>query len=327
MSLAGKVCVVTGASRGIGKGIALQLGEQGATVYITGRTLKSVGDEELPGSLELTAREINARGGKCIPVQCDHSKDDEVQKLFDKVAREQEGQLDILVNNAYSAYSVVTNNMKVPFWEMPDNAYDEINRVGLRNHYLCSVLAARLMVPRKSGLIVNISSHGGMTYTLNVPYGIGKEGCDRMAVDCAIELRPHNVAFVSLWPCVVKTEGSIKVLNDPKFRRLMALEAGIDEKVITENYKYGESVEYVGKCVVSLATDKNLMKKSGKCLITSDLGDLYGFVDDDGHKPFNIRRVNSLLKFAPGWISWIGWFVPDFVKIPTWLVSFAGHKL
>jgi dehydrogenase/reductase SDR family protein 1 len=183
------------------------------------------------------------------------------------------------------------------------------------------------MVPRKSGLIINISGHGGMTYTLNVPYGIGKEGCDRMAVDCARDLRPNNVAFVSLWPCVVKTEGSLIALNDPKISALMSLEAGIDEKIIRENYKFGESTEYVGKCVVSMALDRNIMKRSGKVLITSDLGDLYGFRDDDGHKPINIRRINCLLKFTPPWISWVGWFIPDFVKIPTWLMSFAGHKL
>lgn len=148
-----------------------------------------------------------------------------------------------------------------------------------------------------------------------------------MAVDCAIELRPHNVAFVSLWPGAAKTELSSKSVKDPKLMKRIAHETGVDEEVFKQRYKFRESVEYVGKCVVALATDKNVMSKSGKCLITSDLGDLYGFVDDDGHKPINIRRVNCLLTFAPSWLSWIGWFVPDFVKIPKWLLSFRGHKL
>lgn len=247
--------------------------------------------------------------------------------FFERVSRENDGQLDILVNNAFSAFDLCTSNIKIPFWELPDDAYDQLNQVGLRNHYLCSVLAAKLMVPRKKGLIINISGHGGITYTLNVPYGIGKEGCDRMAVDCAVDLRPHNVAFVCLWPCVVKTEGSRLMINDPKMCALMALEAGIDEKILRENYELGESTEYVGKCVVNLALDKSIMNKSGKVFITSDLGDMYGFRDDDGHKPINIRRVNCLIKFAPGWISWLSYFIPDFVKIPAWLVSFAGHKL
>ncbi|XP_052774919.1 dehydrogenase/reductase SDR family member 1-like [Mya arenaria] len=327
MSLKDKVCVVTGATRGIGRGIALQLGAQGATVYVTGRTLKAKDDAQFPGSLEQTCEEIESRGGKCIPVQCDHKIDDDVKKLFEKVAREQNNRLDVLVNNAFSAFSACVDNVKVPFWELPDNIYDELNQVGLRNHYLCSVLAARLMVPRKSGLIINISGHGGMTYTLNVPYGIGKEGCDRMAVDCARELREHNVAFVCLWPCVVKTEGSQAIFKDPKLSATMAVEAGVSEQILRDNYKYGESVEYVGMCVVQLANDTNIMKMSGKVHITSDLGDHYGFRDDDGHKPINIRRINCLLKFAPSWISWVSNFVPDFVKIPSWLMSFAGHKL
>lgn len=327
MSLAGKVCIVTGATRGIGKGIALQLASAGATIYITGRTLKAKGDAQFPGSLEITAQEIEARGGKCIPVQCDHKNDDDVKNLFERVTREQDGQLDILVNNAFSAFEMCMNSIKVPFWEMPLDAYDEMNQVGLRNHYLCSVIAARMMVPRKSGLIINISGHGGLIHTLNVPYGIGKEGCDRMAVDCGLELKQHNVAFVCLWPCAVKTEGTEFVLKNPKFLALMAQEVGLDKNIIQENYKFGESVEYVGKCVVHLAKDKNIMSKSGKIFITGDLGDIYGFLDDNGQKPINIRRINCLLKFAPRWISWLGTLIPDFVKIPSWLLSMAGHKL
>ncbi|XP_052776695.1 dehydrogenase/reductase SDR family member 1-like isoform X1 [Mya arenaria] len=174
-SLKDKVCIVTGATRGIGRGIALQLGAHGATVYVTGRTLKAKDDAQFPGSLEQTCEEIESRGGKCIPVLCDHKNDDDVKKLFEKVAREQNNRLDVLVNNAFSAFNACVDNVKVPFWELPDNIYDELNQVGLRNHHLCLVYAARLMMPWKLGLIINISGHGGMVCTLNVPYCIGKK--------------------------------------------------------------------------------------------------------------------------------------------------------
>ncbi|OUC46154.1 glycosyltransferase, group 1 family protein, partial [Trichinella nativa] len=171
--LSGRVALVTGASRGIGRGVALQLGEAGATVYITSNEFQ-----------------VNGRGGKAIAVYCDHSKDEEIKALFQRIEEEQNGQLDILVNNAYSGIKI----------------WDDINNTGLRNHYICSVYAARLMVPRKSGLIVTISSVGGLRYLFNVPYGVGKAACDRMAVDCAEELKAKNVAYISIWPGAVQTE-------------------------------------------------------------------------------------------------------------------------
>ncbi|KAJ8303067.1 hypothetical protein KUTeg_019463, partial [Tegillarca granosa] len=185
--LAGKVCIVTGATRGIGKGIALQLGEAGAT--------------------------IENRGGTCIPVQCDHSKDEDIQKLFEKVKKEQNGQLDVLVNNAFAAVNTLAKYMGTPFWEQPWSIWDTMNNVGLRNHYMCAVEAAKLMVPNKRGLIINVSSRGGLRYVFNVCYGVGKEACDRMAADCAVELKEHNVTFVSLWPDAVKTENMKHLLH------------------------------------------------------------------------------------------------------------------
>ena len=196
--LAGKVCIVTGATRGIGKGIALQLGEKGAKVYITGRTLEPQKGSKVGGSLRETTEAIKARGGDCIPVQCDHSKDEDIERLFEQVKRENDGQLDILVNNAYGAVNAIYSNMEVKFWDLPVSMWDTVNNVGLRNHYICAVYAARMMVPRRRGLIVNVSSGGGLQYLFNPPYGIGKEACDRMAADCGHELFSSNVAFVSL---------------------------------------------------------------------------------------------------------------------------------
>ena len=148
-SLQGKVCLVTGAARGIGRGIALQLGQAGATVYITGRTKKNLDD---------CAEEIKARGGIPVAVQMDHGVDAEVEKLFDQIKKEQNGKLD-----AYAGVSTIFNNTGKKFWETePVSTWDTINGVGLRGHYICTTLASRMMVPKQQGLIVNVSSSGGL---------------------------------------------------------------------------------------------------------------------------------------------------------------------
>ena len=198
MALAGRVCVVTGASKGIGRGIAVQLGQAGATVYITGRSVDK---------LQECAQEIEKRGGKAVAVAVDHSKDDEVKELFERVKTENDGRLDVLVNNAYAGVDMISRNAGKKFWvEDPINQWDCINGVGLRNHFICTTYAARMMVERKDGLIVNVSSFGGLRYLFNVCYGIGKAAKDRMAADCAHELRKSNVTMISLWPGPVKTE-------------------------------------------------------------------------------------------------------------------------
>uniref|UniRef100_A0A5K3FZW4 NAD(P)-binding protein n=1 Tax=Mesocestoides corti TaxID=53468 RepID=A0A5K3FZW4_MESCO len=199
--LRGFVCLVTGASRGIGRGIAVGLGECGATVYITARTLRpkgESGDSAAPGSLEETASEITARGGVAIPVVVDHSDDAQVTELFARIRREQRGRLDILVNNVYAGVDTLasppTKNRK--YWHMSDDEtpaslWDAVNGVGLRNHYICSALATRMMLeyrdeledgddkkaPKKEprpGIIFNISSIGGLRYAFAAVYGIGK---------------------------------------------------------------------------------------------------------------------------------------------------------
>lgn len=323
MALAGKVCVVTGATRGLGKGIALQLGENGAIVYITGRTLDSEKGAEVGGSLRETAEAIEARGGVCIPVQCDHANDQEVQRLFDQVSREQEGRLDVLVNNAFSAVNTLSENAGKKFWELPFTMWDSVNHVGLRNHYICTTLAAKLMVPRKQGLIVNVSSIGGLRYLFSVAYGVGKEAVDRMAVDCGIELRKHNVACLSLWTGGVHTENLDKMIE----KRRQESERPLDEREETFA-KYmleGESTEYIGRCVVHLAKDPNIMKKTASVHISMDLGNEYGFMDVDGRKPMHIRQVKTLVWFSPSW-RWLSGWIPGFVKIPKWMMHLSGNK-
>ena len=259
-SLTGKIAVVTGASRGIGKGIAHALGDAGATVYVTGRTV-TPGSAPLPGSIGETADEVTRRGGKGIAVQCDHGDDAQIKKLFERVADEQRGRMDLLVNNVY----------RIPdppawgggFWEHPVSIWDDQVGIGLRAHYVASVYGAPMMVKAKSGLIVNISSGGGAQYIYSASYGVGKAGLDRLAKDMAHELRPYNVAAVSLWPGAVKTEFVMK----------FAAGGGID-------LSQAESPIFTGRAIVALASDPQLMTKSGQVFVVANLAKEYGFKDD-----------------------------------------------
>ena len=173
-ALTEKVYIVTGASREIGKVIALHLGEHGAKVYVTGRTLEPRKGSRNLGSLRQTEKEIQERCGVCVPIRCDHANDIDVRKLFERVERENDGRLDILVNNVWGAVDSTFDNFGLRFWEIPISTWDDNNASGLRNNYICAVYAAQLMTKRKSGLIVNILSSGGLHKfaSFNVPYGV-----------------------------------------------------------------------------------------------------------------------------------------------------------
>ncbi|XP_066537857.1 dehydrogenase/reductase SDR family member 1 isoform X1 [Hoplias malabaricus] len=309
MALSGWVCVVTGASRGIGKGIALQMSEAGATVYITGRQMKT---------LQQTAAEVNERGGHCLPVICDSSKEDDIKMLFEKVQREQNGRLDILVNNAYSGVQAIFDNMGKKFWEMDPNIWDDINNTGLRGHYFCSVYAARLMVAQGKGLIVTISSMGGLRYLFSVPYGVGKAACDRLAADTAVELKRRGVASVSLWPGAVKTELVSQNITENETT------SGFDPKW-KEVFKNGETTELSGKCIVELAKDKNLMSLTGKVLLTCDLARRYGLQDVDGRSVVDYTSLKFLLTQTP-YLSWLSLITPSFIRLPRFFLSLASSK-
>ena len=266
-SLEGKVAVVTGASRGIGKGIALALGAEGATVYVTGRTV-TPGVYPLPGTVGETAAEIDKRGGKGIAVKVDHANDDEVAALFEQVRREQ-GRLDILVNNAFSLPEDLTEPK--PFWEKPLSNWEMVD-VGVRSNFTAAWHAAHIMVPQKSGLIVDISGYVGVTYTYGVIFGTCKSAVDRMARDMAIELQPHNIASLSLWQGLTFTE-----------RAHRNLEANPEMKKLTvTNPLVGCTPEFPGRVIVALATDPELMKRSGGTFITAEVAQDYGVTDIDG---------------------------------------------
>ena len=268
--LDGKVALVTGASKNIGKGMALEVGAQGAITYVTARTL-----DDVPGqlaSLQRTADEIEAAGGTAIPLACDHTDDDQVREVFRRIEAEQ-GRLDLVVNVASPEFSAMVG---VPFWEIP---FDEITRcleVGPRSDYVTTALAAPIMVRQGSGLVVNISSHGAIGYLLSVPYGVGKAGIDKVTQDTAMELRPHGVTALSLWPGLVLTEGLMANTQvGPDGKRTLH---GLD-------ISFGESPKFNGKAVVALASDPDVIARSGGSYFTGVLAREYGFTEDDGSLP------------------------------------------
>src|SRR5882724_4142200 len=283
-ALSGKVAVVTGASRGIGKGIALALAEEGATVYVTGRTV-TPGSYPLPGTVGETAIEVDQRGGKGIAVQVDHARDDQVAALFDQVKREQ-GCLDILVNNAFSLPEDLTEPR--PFWEKPLSNMEMFD-VGLRSNFVAAWHAAKLMAPQKSGLIVAISGYVGVTYTYGVVFGTCKSAVDRMARDMAIELKPHNVASLSLWLGLTFTERAHRALaNNPAMK----------SQTVT-NPMVGSSIEFPGRVIVALATDPNIMQRSGGTFIAAELAREYGVTDIDGNVPPSLREQRGSPIWSP----------------------------
>lgn len=309
MALSGWVCVVTGASRGIGKGIALQLSEAGATVYITGRNEKT---------LKESAAEIKQRGGSCVPVICDSTKDNDIEELFERIKSEQNGRLDMLVNNAYAGVQAIFDNMGAKFWETEPSIWDAINNTGLRGHYIFSVYATRLMVAQGHGLIVMISSMGGLRYLFNVAYGVGKAACDRLAADMAFELRNRGVVSVSLWPGAVQTELISQFVMEKNVPQ------GIDPKM-KEVFVNGESTELSGKCIVNLAQDRNLMSMTGKVLMTADLAHRYGIKDIDGRSVTDYTSLKFLVSQSR-YLSWLSSVIPSFIRVPRFVFALASSR-
>lgn len=257
----GKVAVVTGASRGVGKGVALELVEAGYIVYASGRTI---------------AEESFAIDGRVIGITCDHNRDSEVEALFQRVSKEQE-QLNILVNCAWGGYENMVEGGEFtwmfPLWKQPLWRWDAMLATGVRAAYVASAHATRIMVEQGSGLIVNISSWAAQKYLCNVAYGVSKAATDKLTADMAHELRPHNVAVVSLYPGLVRTE------------KVMEAAAYLD-------MSNSESPQFIGRAVAALASDDNIMQKSGKILVAAALAEQYGFTDIDGKQPRPLTLAN-----------------------------------
>lgn len=311
MSLAGKICLVTGASRGIGRGIALALGELGATVYITGRTLDP--DSKQQGSLKVTADEITARGGTAIPIQCDHEVDAQIDQLFSTI-KDQQGRLDLLVNNAFKGVVGIGGNVNVPFWQQDISTFDDPIKVGLRCHYVAIQMAAVMMIPNKEGLIVNISSPGAIFDFFTVGYGVGKAGLNKMSAMCGKELAKHNVAVVSLMPGLAKTE---------HMENFAANSAQRSERHKNLDLSQGETVEYSGRAIVGMMKDKAVIKKTGKTVTTTDLGREYGFTDVDGRVLPSMRSVKAMVH---NYVSPVlAMFIPVWIRVPWGIIVWASH--
>ncbi len=283
-SLAGRVAVVTGASRGIGRGIALALGEQGATVYVTGRTSRE-GAHALPGTVGATASEVTARGGNGVAVAVDHADDEQVAALFARVQREQ-GRLDILVNNAFALPDDLTAPQ--PFWEKPLSYWQMID-VGVRSSYVASWHAARIMAPQGSGLVVATSGYTGVSYTYGVVFGTAKAAVDRMARDMAVELKPYNVASLSLWLGLTFTE---------RAEQALAQDPAMQAQTVT-NPVVGSSVEFPGRVIAALANDPQIMARTGGTYIAAELAAGYGVTDIDGSVPPSLRAERGAPIYAP----------------------------
>lgn len=252
-TLQSKAALITGASRGVGKGIALELARAGASVYITGRS---------PGDMKY----IDGIGQAIV---CDHRDDSQVESVFEQIGREQQ-RLDILVNNVWGGYENMMENgeftWSCPFWEQPLWRWDAMFAAGVRAHYAASRLAARMMVAQRSGLIVNISFWSAQKHVGNTAYGVAKAATDKLTADMAHELREQGVAVVSLYPGLVRTE------------KVMEAAAWLD-------LSNSESPEFIGRAVSALAQDPDVMKKSGQVLVAAALGEEYGFTDIDGKRP------------------------------------------
>jgi len=283
-SLAGKVAVVTGASRGIGKGIALALGGEGATVYVSGRTVDP-GSHPLPGTVGETAAEVDRRGGKGIALRVDHANDDEVAALFAQVRRDQ-GRLDVLVNNALSLSDDLTD--PGGFWEKPLSNL-EMFEVGVRSNFVAAWHAARIMVPQRSGLIVAISGYTGVAYTYGVLFGTAKSAVDRMARDMAIELKPHGVTSLSLWQGLTFTE---------RAERNLAAIPGMKQATATRPQD-GCTPEFPGRLIAALMRDPDVGRHTGGTFISAELALQYGVTDVDGKTPPSLRAERGAPLWAP----------------------------
>lgn len=272
-----KVALVTGASRGVGAGIAKALGEQGMIVYLSGRTLDglgtdSVNGQQLSGNLLQAAKAVGQAGGIGIPLRCDHADDAQVKAIFDRIAYEQ-GCLDLLVNNAACLPAMLTNAQ--PFWEKP-LAMAGMFEVGLRSAYVASHFAMPLLLRSAAGLIVFTSSYGANCYMHGPAYGAQKAGCDKMAADMAVELESTPVTALSLWLGLQKTQRSALVGGGD----------GVDYEAFLNR---AESPEFTGKIIHALLTDPALKQRNGQTLIGAELALEYGLRDLDGNQPGSLR--------------------------------------
>jgi NAD(P)-dependent dehydrogenase (short-subunit alcohol dehydrogenase family) len=288
------VAVVTGASRGAGRGIAVELGAAGATVYVTGRSTRDASAPGysqllelsklagLPGNIDETAEEVSRMGGRGIAVRCDHTSEQDVTALFQRVQQEQ-GRLDLLVNNAWGGHETFDGVFQAPFWERPMGHWASMFDHGVRNHLLASRLAAPMFVAQGSGLIVTTTFWDRDRYMSgNLFYDLAKAAMTRLAFGMAQELRPHGVGSVAVSPGWMRTEFVLAghQTDETHWHERPALART-------------ESPRYLGRAVAALAADPQVMARSGQVLRVGDLAREYGFTDVDGRlvPPFELEAA------------------------------------
>jgi len=276
MKVSNPVAVVTGASRGAGRGIAVALGCHGCTVYVTGRSERT-GDANLPGTIYETANAVTAAGGTGIAVKVDHAEDREVEALFAQIRRDH-GRLDILVNNACALHDALTAPGN--FWEKPLAIVDMLD-VGLRSSFVSSYYAMPLMIDRPGSLVVFTSASGAVHYAFGPVYGAHKAGMDKFAADMAVDLKPFGVAAVSIWMGTLLTDRLRMVIaSDPvKYQHLEA---------------QSESPELTGHLIWALFDDPNLADISGQTVIGAEMAVKYGIRDSSGRQPASCRETHKL---------------------------------
>lgn len=262
-----RIALVTGASRGVGQGIAHELGIAGATVYVTGRSRDGgATTDDLPGTIDGTARLVSQAGGRGIAVACDHTDDEAVAAVADQIRREQ-GRLDILVNNVWGGYEQYDASLwEQPLWEQPIWRWDKMWETGVRAHYTTSRAVVELMLKGTDPLIVNISAGDDGKFLGDVQYDVAKAAIDRLGFALARKLRRYGITALTIHPGFTRTE------------RVEA-EAPPEELVQTH------SARFVGRAVVALACDSKVMDRTGGVFKAGQLGYDYDFTDIDGTRP------------------------------------------
>ncbi|MEV6955577.1 SDR family oxidoreductase [Streptomyces sp. NPDC051183] len=275
--LAGKVALVSGGTRGGGRGIAVELGAAGATVYVTGRsTATGRSDLDRPETIEETAEKVTAAGGLGIAARTDHSSPDEVRALVDRIAAEQDGRLDVLVNSVWGGDALT--DWESPLWEQDLETGLRLLRRAVETHVITSRFALPLMVARGSGLVVEVTDGNTARYRGSFFYDLAKSAVIRLAVGQAAELGPHGIAAVAITPGFLRSEAMLEHFG--------VTEANWREGAAHDpDFAHSETPAYLGRAVAALAADPHVMAKTGRALATWGLYQEYGFTDTDGTQP------------------------------------------
>jgi NAD(P)-dependent dehydrogenase (short-subunit alcohol dehydrogenase family) len=276
-NLKGKVALVTGATRGIGKGIAISLAEAGAIVYFTGRTeIEYQGAVKLDGSISTTEQEIALRGGTGYGVRCDHTDDKQTKMVVERILSEQ-GKIDILVNNVWGGYEYFNDGTEFwnekGFWTAPISRFDKMFDSGVRAHYVTTCETVPIMIQQRNGLIINLSYWAAQKDSMGVAYGMAKSATNKMTETMAHELKEYNISVLTIYPGLVRTES---VRKASEFFDL----------------SNSESTEFIGLAIIALATDVDVMKKSGTIQIAAQVALDYVYKDIDGKQPMPLNISN-----------------------------------